>query len=149
MLSTDPYEEAAIIANLSKHGGHSWVALEKATPSITHIVVHPEVVYLSERLKLKLKSLKKKVKKSRLPFFHFFSSVQDATLFFLAKFFFLRLFFQKYSSASPRWCLRATYATSAGRGKKTPSLSAWLKSPTLLCACTRPRKWWRSTTSPW
>jgi len=34
VLSNDAFEEAAIIANLSKQGTHTWVPVEKASASV-------------------------------------------------------------------------------------------------------------------
>eukprot|EP00613_Pedinella_sp_CCMP2098_P030555 CAMPEP_0171730930 /NCGR_PEP_ID=MMETSP0991-20121206/28608_1 /TAXON_ID=483369 /ORGANISM="non described non described, Strain CCMP2098" /LENGTH=209 /DNA_ID=CAMNT_0012325805 /DNA_START=98 /DNA_END=723 /DNA_ORIENTATION=+ len=59
VLSNDAFEEAAIIANLSKRG-NTWVAVEKASASVTHIVVHPDVSSLSNEQRVELSALKKK-----------------------------------------------------------------------------------------
>mmetsp|Transcript_72471 Transcript_72471/g.145817 ORF Transcript_72471/g.145817 Transcript_72471/m.145817 type:complete len:123 (-) Transcript_72471:284-652(-) len=60
VFSNDAFEEAAIIANLSKQGTHTWVPLEKASASVTHIVVHPDISSLSSKHRAELPALKKK-----------------------------------------------------------------------------------------
>jgi len=60
VFSNDAFEEAAIIANLSKQGTHTWVPLDKASASVTHIVVHPDISSLSSKQRAGLPALKKK-----------------------------------------------------------------------------------------